>query len=472
MRKNLRLVPPMEADSTQSEWSIQVRDVSKKFSIYLEDHARIFEFFGNRQHHTDHWALRDISFEIPHNQSFGIIGPNRSGKSTLLKMMAGLSVPTSGEIAIRGEIAPLLDLGLGFHHSFTGRENIKMSCALLGLNKEQSEAAIPDIISFAELGDFIDYPVRTYSAGMALRLGFAIAAHTNADILLVDEVLTVGDQYFQRKCIKKIESFLEAGKTIVLVSHDLHSIRNLCENVLWLEQGQIRSIGPAKDIVQSYLDIGRQTSQKGRIAGPFIGSTKHSKASPPKAYTATQEDPEFRKALIETTYRPSPQNDFAPMNTQPYDVTDGDQAIVQGSGEIRFLQVHILDGKAQARTRFHTGEDLIVAVTFRTTEPVERPIFGVAIFRSDDTYIHGPNTRFDNVLDRNFHGVYTFFIRWTSIPLLSGSYRLSIAVFDKNHLKPHIWHNQLYDIEITASMDDHGLVLLDHDWGMITHYEE
>ena len=469
-RKPLRLVTPLETDTSTDTWSISVEQVSKKFSIYLEDHARIFEFFGNRTHHNEHWALRNISFSVPENQSFGIIGPNGSGKSTLLKLMAGISLPTEGEIRIKGEISPLLDLGLGFHQHFTGRENIRMSCALLGMEKEQINDVIPQIISFAELGDFIDYPVRTYSAGMNLRLGFAIAAHTYAPILLIDEVLTVGDQYFQRKCIKKMETFLDEGRTIVLVSHDLHAVRNLCSQVLWLENGSIHDIGPSREIIQNYIE-GKRNAQRGRISGPFLGSTQRPKVALPQEVQTTKEDPVFQAKLLESIQIRDPIQLFEPMNTTPFDVNDGDQAIIQGSGEIRFLQVHILDGEAQARTRFSTGEDLVVAVTFRTTEPVERPIFGVALFRTDNTYIHGPNTRFDQVLDRNYHGVYTFFIRWKELPILAGQYRLSIAVFDKNHLKPHIWHNQMYDIEITAAMDDHGLILLQHDWGMITHHE-
>lgn len=468
-RNPLRLVQPQEGESTHEDWIIDVDNVSKKFSIYLEDHARIFEFFGNRTHHNTHWALRDLSFQIPRNQSFGIIGPNGSGKSTLLKLIAGISLPTQGEIRIKGDISPLLDLGLGFHQSFTGRENIRMSCALLGMNKYQVEEAIPKIISFAEIGDFIDFPVRTYSAGMNLRLGFAIAAHTYAPILLVDEVLTVGDQYFQRKCIKKIEEFLEEGRTIVLVSHDLHSVRSLCDQVLWIESGQQQILGPARDVVQSYMD-GKRTSA--RVSGPFLGSTQRPKIIPPKAVTTTAHDPKFQAKILEFIQFAHPQAQFDPMETTPFDVTNGDQAIIQGSGEIRFLHVHILDGEAQPRTRFSTGEDMVVAVTFRTTEPVERPIFGVALFRSDNTYIHGPNTRFDQVLDQNYHGIYTFFIRWKELPILAGEYRISIAVFDKHHLKPHIWHNQLYDIEISSAIDDHGLVLLHHDWGMITHHEE
>ncbi|MEC7985585.1 MAG: ABC transporter ATP-binding protein, partial [Myxococcota bacterium] len=456
-----------------NEWVLQIDNVSKKFDIYLNDRARVLEFFGNRKHHSEHWALRDVSFSVQRGQSFGVIGANGAGKSTLLKLMAGISLPTEGEIRVRSEISTLLDLGLGFHQSFSGRENIRMNCTLLGMSKQETQAYIPKIIEFAELGDFIDFPVRTFSAGMILRLGFAIAAHAPADILLIDEVLTVGDQYFQRKCIKKIEEFLAQGRTIVLVSHDLHSIRSLCDTALWLENGGVRELGNARTVVDRYLDVEREKTTTGhRISGPFIGSTQRPKIPLPQNYAATQEDPQLKQALIEATYVPDAKDAFTPEETTPFDVTDGDQAVVQGSGEIRFLKVQILDKDARPRERFHTGEDLIVAVTFRTTEPVERPIFGVAIFRSDNVYIHGPNTRFDKVLDQDYNGIYTFFIRWKSIPLLTGHYRLSIAVFDKNHLKPHIWHNQLYDLEIVADIEDHGLVILEHDWGMITHYEE
>ena len=156
-----------------------------------------------------------MSFKVKHGQSFGIIGPNGAGKSTLLKLIAGITRPTKGELRVRANLSTLLDLGLGFHHTFSGRENIRMNCALLGMTPAQIEESMSDIIAFAELGDFIDYPVRTYSAGMNLRLGFSIAVHAPADVLLVDEVLTVGDQYFQRRCVEKIEEFLEDGKTII-----------------------------------------------------------------------------------------------------------------------------------------------------------------------------------------------------------------------------------------------------------------
>ena len=454
------------------DWVIRAIDLSKRFEIYLNDRQRLFEFFGNRAHHQDHWALRKVNCNIRQGQCFGIIGSNGAGKSTLLKIIGGITPPTLGHVHIRANISTLLDLGLGFHGSFSGRENIRMNCKLLGLPDSAIVEAIPKIITFAGLGDFIDYPVRTYSAGMNLRLGFAIAAHAPADVMLIDEVLTVGDQHFQRKCVTKIEEFIDHQKTIVLVSHDLHAVRSLCTEVLWLEKGRVHQIGPAKDIVDQYLDIERSSQSRQIIAGPFLGSTTRPPAENVVEYEGTLQDPTLKEALLEVCYLPNPKDHFSPIETEAVDVVDGDRAVVQGSGEIRILRVQILDGEASPRDRFQSGEDLIVAVTFRTTELVPRPIFGIALFRSDNIYIHGPNTRFDNVLDGDYDGVYTFFIRWKKIPILSGTYRLSIAVFDQHHLKPHIWHNQLYDVEIFAPIDDHGMVALDHDWGLITHWTE
>jgi ABC-type polysaccharide/polyol phosphate transport system ATPase subunit len=475
--KRLQLVPPIEDSPEQSsppeEWVVKAEGLGKLFDIYLNDRNRVYEFFGNRKHHMEHWALRDLNFEVKRGHSFGIIGPNGAGKSTLLKLIAGITRPTTGRLLIRAHLSTLLDLGLGFHHNFSGRENIRMNCALLGMEPGDVESAIPEIISFAELGDFIDYPVRTYSAGMNLRLGFSIAAHVPSDVLLVDEVLTVGDQYFQRRCVKKIEEFLKEGRTIILVSHDLHSVRSLCDEALWIEEGEMRAFGPAQEVVDRYLDIERSRASDGRpIAGPFIGSTHRPSLALPQKYMDTAEDPKLKTAVLSACQLEDPRSHFSPMETEAYDVVDGEAAVVQGSGEIRIIEVKIVDGSGHPRGRFRTGEDLVTAVTFRTTEPVEEPIFGIALFRGDGVYVHGPNTRFDKVLEGTYNGVYTFFIRWRKIPLLTGTYRLSIAVFDKNHLKPHIWHNQLYDFEIISEVADHGLVMMEHDWGLVTHLEE
>ncbi|HCH62499.1 MAG: hypothetical protein CL927_01365, partial [Deltaproteobacteria bacterium] len=459
----------------RGDWVVRASELSKRFDIYLNDRSRLYEFFGNRTHHTEHWALRDVNFEVRRGRSFGIIGPNGAGKSTLLKIIGGITRPTEGTLELRATLSTLLDLGLGFHQDFTGRQNIRLNCSLLGMPEEQIDARIPDIIRFAELGDFIDLPVRTYSAGMNLRLGFAIAAHADSDIFLVDEVLAVGDQYFQRRCITKIEEFLAAGRTIILVSHDLHAVRSLCDEALWLDRGHVRALGPARDVVDQYLDIERERASGGRarVVRPFGPNPTPREVLPVVAQAqSTMDDPDLSRAVQQGCLLPEASALWSEqVQTEAYDINDGDTPLVQGSGEVRVLSVRILDSRGRPRERFQTGEDLVVAVTFRTTMVVERPIFGVAIFRADGVYIHGPNTRYDKVLDGHFQGIYTFWIAWKRLPLLRGRYRLSIAVFDKNHLKPHVWHNQLHDFEVVSDLEDHGTVLMDHGWGLITHIE-
>jgi ABC-type polysaccharide/polyol phosphate transport system ATPase subunit len=455
---------------------IEARGLSKRFDIYLNDRSRFFEFFGRRRHHEEHWALRDVSFQVERGRSFGVVGPNGAGKSTLLKLIAGISAPSSGELRINASMSTLLDLGLGFHPNFTGRENIALNCSLLGLTREEADERIPEIIAFAELDSFIDYPVRTYSTGMMLRLGFAIAGHTDADIFLVDEVLAVGDQYFQRKCIRKIEEFVEMGRTIVLVSHDLHAVRSLCHHALWLDGGRVQAVGTSREIVERYMGLERVRISQLRPTPEGSPLPRLEEAPPPRqvpsAYTASVDDPELQRVLLDVCAMPDAERIWREGGgTEAYERYDGDKPVVVGSGEVRVLEVRLLDGLGRPRRRMRTGEKLVVAVSFRTTEPVERPIFGVAIFRDDGVYVFGPNTRFDGVLDGTYNGVYTFFIVYPSLDLLAGRYRFSIAAFDKSHLKPHVWHNQLYDLEVVQDCEDHGLVQLDHGWGLITHHE-
>ena len=468
--------PPTLVKPAPGPAVIEAKNLSKCFEIYLHDRSRFFEFFGRRRHHEEHWALRDVSFQVERGRSFGVVGPNGAGKSTLLKMIAGISAPTSGELTINASMSTLLDLGLGFHPNFTGRENIALNCSLLGLSRDQADARIPEIIAFAELDAFIDYPVRTYSTGMMLRLGFAIAAHTEADVFLVDEVLAVGDQYFQRKCIRKIEEFVEAGRTIVLVTHDLHAVRSLCHHALWIDGGRVQGVGTAREIVDRYMGLERVRISRFTTPTDSAALPRLQEAPPPVSvptrYRATVDDPELQRVLMDVCEVQEAERLWREGGgTEAYDQYDGDKPIVIGSGEIRVLEVQLLDGLGRPRRKVRTGEKLVVAVTFRTSEAVERPIFGVAVFRDDGVYVFGPNTRFDGVLDGTYNGVYTFFIVYPTLNLLAGKYRFSIAAFDKSHLKPHVWHNQLYDLEVIQEVEDHGLVQLDHGWGLITHHE-
>lgn len=479
--------PPGEAPAD----AIEVVDVGKRFDIYPNDRSRFFEFLGNRTHHVEHWALRGVRFSVPRGRAFGVIGANGAGKSTLLRLLAGITEPTEGTVQIRGRLASLLDLGVGFHPTFTGRENIRLTCSLLGMPAERVEERIPDIIRFAELAEFIDHPIRTYSTGMHLRLGFAIAVHADAEVLVVDEVLAVGDQYFQRKCVRRIEQALAEGVTLVVVTHDLHAVRSLCDQVLWLDRGRVRAVGPPREIVERYLDLDRLRTAPPRPDAPPRPALRPVEGGettgrvptdrpppgfgprvvPHPASRAMEDDPVLLETLTRACLVPDPAAEFsAGVGAAPSVIEDG-TAIVAGSGEVRILRVQLLDQQGLERERFRTGESLVVAVTFRTTERVERPIFGVALFRGDGTYVYGPNTRWDDVLDGDFHGVYTVFVHYKRLPLLAGSYRVSVAVFDKGHVHPHVWHNQLYGFEIAQDVEDHGLVQLPHTWGLIAWHE-
>ncbi|MFN7143666.1 MAG: ABC transporter ATP-binding protein [Myxococcota bacterium] len=447
--------------------------LGKRFDIYPNDRSRFFELVGSRTHHVEHWALKGLSFQVRRGRAFGVIGSNGAGKSTLLRLLAGITEPTEGSVGVYGRMATLLDLGVGFHDTFTGRENIQLTCSLLGMDPAKIQERIPEIIRFAELGDFIDYPVRTYSTGMNLRLGFSIAMHADAEILLIDEVLAVGDQYFQRKCVRRIEQAVRDGATLVLVSHDLHAVRSLCDEVLWLDRGRPRVIGPPREVIERYLELDRL-----RVAPPAPDAPARPALRPVPGGTdrviplpsarVSEEDPALREVLEVACAVPDAAGLFAEEAGDAPRKTDGDTMVVAGTGEARILRVQLLDPTGHERERFRTGESLVVAVTFRTTEPLVRPIFGVALFRSDGVYVFGPNTRFDGVLDGTYHGVYTFFVHYPKLPLLVGTYRVSVAIFDQGHVSPHVWHNQLYSFEVAQDVEDHGLVQIPHRWGMIT----
>ncbi len=463
---HLKLITPSENQSgtTESEWAIRVQGLGKKFSIYTHDRNRLLEFFGNRKHHEEHWSLRNLNFQIHKGECFGIVGPNGAGKSTLLKMLSDITAPSEGTVELKGQLSTLLDLGVGFHPSFTGRENIKFNCKLLGMSDADIDLETPNILKFAELGEFIDFPVRTYSSGMQLRLGFSIAAHVPSDILLIDEVLAVGDQRFQRKCVSMMEQFLASGKTIVLVSHDLHAIRSLCNRVLWLNKGTLQLLGPAVETVDRYIQGSPGNAVNSVSVQRSEGETQHPTTM---QYESSTSDPELEQNIRQHFNTQTISKSTGGLN--PVDVVKDDQAIVQGTGEVTVERVQILDADAQPRLRFQTHEDILVAVTFSTHLPLINPIFGVAIFRSDDVYVHGPNSKFDQVFEGEYHGTFTFFIRWPNIPLLSGQYEVSIAIFDQHHIKPYCWHNRLYSFEIASQFEDHGLIKLKHDWGLLTH---
>jgi len=240
-----------------SQSVVSARALSKTYRVYARPIDRLLEGLLRRPRHTPFEALRSIDMEVPRGEGFGIIGENGAGKSTLLKILAGVTAPTSGDVDIRGTVASILELGSAFHGELTGRQNIALNAAMFGLDRSQVIERTPGIIEFSELGHFIDQPVKTYSTGMVMRLGFAIAIQVAPDVLIIDEALSVGDGYFQKKCMVHLKSYVDGGGTLLICSHAMYYISAFCKRALWMREGGIESLGPTQQVVpryEAYLD--------------------------------------------------------------------------------------------------------------------------------------------------------------------------------------------------------------------------
>src|SRR5215207_6087347 len=304
--------------------AIVVEGVSKRFRLYHERNRSLKATImrGGRVSYEEFWALRDVSLEIPEGITFGLVGENGSGKSTLLKCIAKILRPDEGRIRTRGKMAALLELGSGFHPELSGRENVFLNGSILGLSKRDLTARFDDIVGFAGLERFIDQPVKNYSSGMYVRLGFSVAINIDPDVLLVDEVLAVGDAVFQRRCNEKFADFRRAGKTVVIVSHATDALRTMCDRVAWLKDGVVVTEGRSEDVVDDYVDQGHED----RV--------------------------EVAAEVAESRW---------------------------GSGEARLTAVQLLDGAGRQITHPSTGDAVTFRLRYRTDGPISKPVFGLAL---------------------------------------------------------------------------------------------
>lgn len=379
---------------TRTPPAISIENVSKKFVLRADRASSIKEAFLRRgkAESKDFWALRDISFDIPKGSFYGIIGHNGSGKSTLLRLTAGIHRPTTGSITANGQISALLELGSGFHPDLTGRENVFLNGAMLGLPRKQMEKAIDEITEFSGIGDFIDAPVKVYSSGMHVRLGFAIAVHVDPEILLVDEVLAVGDEAFQRKCFDHIYALRRRGTTIVLVSHDAGTMESLCDEVAWLDHGELQSVGDASPTIEAYLGRVNEQENKRLIA-----------------------EAEEKEALAETI------------------VTNDVER--RGTGEIRITSVELLAADGSTRQSALSGDPLTIRLNYEAASQIMHPVFGIGIYHENGTHLSGPNNRLAGVEQPVIpEGDGHVDITVDRMPLLAGKYFITTGIYSADLL--------------------------------------
>ena len=352
--------------------------------------------------------MKDVSFEVPRGETIGLIGPNGSGKSTTLKLIARILEPTSGQIRVNGRVSTLLELGAGFHPDLTGRENVYLNGSIHGLRRREIEERFQSIVSFAELEPFIDVQVRYYSSGMYVRLAFAVAAHIDPDILLVDETLAVGDHSFQMKCLDRIRELQRRGVTIVFVSHDLSMVERLCSHAILLHLGRVKARGRPAEVISRYLaDLA--AAEEARLKGEKPTEVEHR----------------------------------------------------WGSREVEITEVKFLDSHGQERRIFNVGDTMIARIEYHAQRRVERPVFGVAIHQRDGLHITGPNTKtsgyqIDVVEGR---GAIDFIV--DRMPLREGIYEFTATVYDYDCLHPYDHHDRAYTFRVNRPATREVLGMLD-----------
>lgn len=421
---------------------ISVRDVSKAYRIWENPTSRLSSplwqaasqflprssrlgqnlLARSQAAYEDFYALQNVSFEIQRGESWGIIGRNGSGKSTLLQLIAGTLQPTSGSVQVRGKVAALLELGSGFNPDFTGRENVYLNATVLGLRREQIDARYEAIAAFAEIGEFINHPVQTYSSGMVMRLAFAVAVHVDPDILIVDEALSVGDARFQLKCARAIDRFVSQGVTLLFVSHDSSMVKRLCHSAVLLEKGRIVYDGRPNDVVNLYSKLIADGGSVEALASDVAAlratpasslssanapaandpAIAHDRSAVPQDASAEVKSLRLRIQALETLLNSHP--DSAEMAKRAEDLLADERSHVQVSGQEfayggkagRIHEVSVAGADGEARTWFSTGEPIVVKMIVEAQDYFPEPIFALTVKNTAGTEVYGTNTFFSN----------------------------------------------------------------------------
>jgi lipopolysaccharide transport system ATP-binding protein len=434
-----------------SEVSIKVERLSKCYQIYGKPRDRLLQMLmrGRRQYFQEFWALRDISFEVRRGETVGIIGRNGSGKSTLLQLICGTLTPTAGTAEVKGRVAALLELGAGFNPEFTGRENVYLAAGLYGLSREEVDARFESICDFADIGEFIEQPVKTYSSGMFVRLAFAVIAHVDADILVIDEALSVGDAYFVQKCMRFLRQFMER-RTLLFCSHDIGAVINLCEKAIWLDHGKMVMMDSPKIVSEHYLAA--------LYAVPD--------AQPVAAETDADAEGDQTAALLDDEYHDAREPLFNASNLRnEMEILqfDPDRSSEFGSGGAKIVSVRLLDKNGKPLAWVVGGEEVILEIRAQARQELLRPIVGF-LFRdrlgqsvfSDNTYLsyrfNEPAVCAGEMLTARFE------FRLPVMP--SGEYSIAISVGEGTQ-EQNVQHHWIHDaliVRVHASQVCLGLI--------------
>lgn len=421
----------------EKDIAIQVDRVSKQFKVYYDKGSSLKEklLFRERNRYEERTVLRDISFQVKRGEAVGLIGKNGCGKSTMLKLLTKIMYPNGGSVKTNGRISALIELGAGFHPDMSGRENIYTNAAIFGLSRKEIDTRLQSIIDFSELGEYIDNPVRTYSSGMYMRLAFSVAINVDADILLIDEILAVGDAAFQAKCFNKLREIKAKGTTIVIVSHSLGQIEQICDRSIWICDGKIRMEGVPRDVHPAYLDY----------VAKNMGNAFNAAKTP---------DEEDSTDTSETA---------AEAIAEPETAPEQDNKNRWGNGDARITRVQLLNEEGVDSDTFLSGEKMDIVISYTVRKPVLRPVCGVGVFRNDGLHCYGCNTQIDRIENIDIGHGGKIICSIDSNLLLTGEYTLDVAIQTEDGFDCD-YYRQVRTFRMYTSIQDIGVGRMVHSW--------
>ena len=463
---------------------IEVTNVKKKFRSYQDKATSFKERFVNpsRGKHEDIMVLKGISFRVKRGEAVGIIGKNGCGKSTTLKLLTRILYPNEGQINMKGRVSSLIELGAGFHPDMTGRENIYTNASIFGITRKEVDSRLNDIIRFSELEDFIDSPVRTYSSGMYMRLAFAVAINVDADILLIDEILAVGDSAFQKKCFEKMKEIKANGTTIVIVSHSMDQMYKICDRLIWLENGLIRDEGKPRIIGEEYL-----AAMEGRRLDRIALEKKQEREELEKKVIAEREklQQETDREAKQTNGTPDSENkkteedqirieELQELERKQKELERNDtlkgvckkchpDARRSGNGNIIFTDVKLLNEKGEETGSIRTGESCKLVLGYKVVQESEKPVFAIGITSDDGTHCYGTSIDTNQCAQNVFNSTGTVTFSFQN-ELLAGKYFLDLRIQSVDGAQFDVLdHLILFEIS-TNSTSESGLFTIPHNW--------